>query len=369
MKRGLYIHIPFCKQKCNYCDFASYAGQENLLDAYLGALAHEAALNKEIACKTLYVGGGTPSLLAEHQLHRLAKIIRKNFTPITSFEESTFEANPESLTPAKIAVLRELGFNRLSMGLQSFNDNELKTLGRVHTAGQFLAAYEAARAGGFENINVDLIAGLPGQTLESFTASLRRLTSLRPEHISVYGLQIEEGTPFFARGVVCDQGLMRRMLEETEVQLSGAGYHHYEISNYALPGKEAVHNTNYWQNGEYIGLGCSAASYRNGKRKQNTPNLNDYIFDMENGKTPIVFAERLTGKARVGESLMLALRLLDGVELTPEQTELFGAEIEKHIQNGLLTRVDKKVKLSKEGLYLANEVMRSFVAPFEEPCK
>lgn len=369
MKRGLYIHIPFCKRKCNYCDFASFAGQETQIDAYLGALGHEAALNKEIACRTLYVGGGTPSLLAEHQLHRLAKIIRKNFTPITSYEESTFEANPESLTPSKIATLREVGFNRLSLGLQSFNDDELKTLGRVHNAGQFLAAYQAARAGGFTNINVDLIAGLPGQTLESFTDSLRRLVDLRPEHISVYGLQIEEGTPFFARGVVCDQDLMRRMLEETAAQLTAAGYHHYEISNYALPGKEALHNTNYWQNGEYVGLGCSAASYRNGKRKQNTPDLAEYIFDMESGKTPIVSAERLTGKAREGESLMLAFRQLDGVELTPRQTELFGPEIERHIQNGLLTRADKKVKLSEKGLYLASEVMRSFVAPFEDVCK
>lgn len=369
MKRGLYIHIPFCKQKCNYCDFASYAGQEPQIDAYLGALGHEAALYKEIGCKTLYVGGGTPSLLADHQLRRLAKIIRKNFIAVDSFEESTFEANPESLTPAKIAVLRELGFNRLSMGLQSFNDDELKTLGRVHTAEQFLAAYEAARAGGFTNINVDLIAGQPGQTLASFTDSLRRLLDLRPEHISVYGLQIEEGTPFFARGVVCDQPLMRHMLEQTHTCLTQAGYHHYEISNYALPGKEAVHNTNYWQNGEYLGLGCAAVSYRLGVRRQNTANLAEYIFDMENGKTPIVFSERLHGKARVGEGLMLAFRQLDGVELTPEQTELFGAEIEKHIQNGLLTRADKKVKLSDEGLYLANEVMRSFVAPFEEPCK
>ena len=369
MKRGLYIHIPFCKQKCNYCDFASFAGQELQMDAYLGALAHEAALNKEIACRTLYVGGGTPSLLARHQLHRLAKIIRKNFTPITSFEESTFEANPESITPAKIATLRELGFNRLSLGLQSFNNHELKTLGRVHNAEQFLTAYEAARTGGFENINVDLMAGLPGQTLQSFTDSLRRLIQLRPAHISVYGLQIEEGTPFFARGVVCDQLLMRQMLEATDEQLTAAGYHHYEISNYALPGKEAVHNTNYWQNGEYVGLGCAAASYRNGKRKQNTPDLSEYIFDMENGKTPIVFAERLTGKAREGESLMLAFRQLDGVELTPRQTDFFGTEIEKHVQNGLLMRADKKVKLTKEGLYLANEVMRSFVAPFEDICK
>ncbi len=366
MKRGLYIHIPFCKQKCNYCDFASFAGHEQHIDAYLGALAHEAALYKGVGCATLYVGGGTPSLLAEHQLRRLGKIIRKNFCPVSAFTESTFEANPESLTPAKIAVLRELGFNRLSMGLQSFHDEELKVLGRVHTVSQFLQAYQAARIGGFTNINVDLIAGLPTQTLDSFKEGVEKLLALRPEHLSVYGLQIEEGTPFFARGIVCDQTLMRTMLEWAHERLTQAGYEHYEISNYALPGKQALHNTNYWQNGEYLGLGSSAASYRMGKRRQNVSSLEEYIFCMENGKTPIAFAEHLNGKAKEGETLMLAFRQLDGVALTPQQTALFGAEIEKHIQNGLLTRVDKKVKLTKEGLFLANEVFRSFVAPFED---
>ncbi len=366
MKRGLYIHIPFCKQKCNYCDFASFAGQEQNMDAYLGALAHEAALYKGVGCATLYVGGGTPSLLAEHQLRRLGKIIRKNFCPISNFVESTFEANPESLTPAKIAVLRELGFNCLSIGLQSFNDDELKVLGRVHTVAQFLQAYQAARAGGFININVDLIAGLPTQTLDSFQKGVEQLISLHPEHISVYGLQIEEGTPFSVQGIVCDQDLMRAMLEWAHERLTKAGYEHYEISNYALPGKRALHNTNYWQNGEYLGLGSAAASYRMGKRKQNVASVEEYISCMENGKTPLSFSERLHGKAKEGETLMLAFRQLDGVELTREQTALFGAEIEKHIQNGLLTRANKKVKLTKEGLFLANEVFRSFVAPFED---
>ena len=366
MTRGLYIHIPFCKHKCNYCDFASFSGQENQIDAYLGALAREAALYKGITCHTLYVGGGTPSLLAEHQLRRLGKIINKNFCPISLFTESTLEANPESLTSGKIAVLREMGFNRLSMGLQSFNDNELKILGRVHNAAQFLQAYQAARVGGFDNINVDLIAGLPTQTMATFLDSLQRLIDIRPEHISVYGLQIEEGTPFFEQGVVCDQILMRAMLEKSHELLSQAGYEHYEISNYALPGKRALHNTHYWQNGEYVGLGSAAASYRKGTRCQNTSSMSDYIFCMENGKTPIIFSEHLTGKAKQGETLMLAFRQLDGVELTVEQKSFFGAEFQRHIKNGLLTQTDKKVKLSKEGLYLASEVMRSFVAPFEE---
>lgn len=366
MNRGLYIHIPFCKHKCNYCDFASFAGQENQIDGYLKALAREAALYRGVRCNTLYVGGGTPSLLAEHQLRHLGKIISKNFSPISSFAESTFEANPESLTQAKLSVLKEMGFNRLSMGLQSFRDEELKILGRVHNTAQFLQAYQMARASGFENLNVDLIAGTPLQTLSGFLDSLQHLIDLHPEHISVYGLQIEEGTPFFEQGIVCDQPLMRAMLEETHELLSQAGYEHYEISNYALPGKRALHNTNYWQNGEYLGLGSAAASYRNGTRRQNTSSISDYISCMEHGQPPIVFSEKLTGKAKQGETLMLAFRQLDGVELTSQQKKYFGREISRHIQNGLLTQTNKKVKLSKEGLYLANEVMRSFVAPFDE---
>lgn len=366
MMRGLYIHIPFCKRKCNYCDFASFAGQEQQIDAYLGALSREASLYKGMECNTLYVGGGTPSLLAEHQLRELGKIIRQNFCPITNFTESTFEANPESLTLQKAILLREMGFNRLSMGLQSFNNAELKILGRIHNADQFLQAYQAARDAGFQNINVDLMAGLPTQTLDSFLGSLQQLIKLHPEHISVYGLQIEEGTPFFERGVVCDQNLMRVMLEKTHLQLANAGYEHYEISNYALSGKRALHNTNYWQNGEYLGLGSAAASYCGGIRRQNVSSMSEYMACMKGGKAPIALSEQLTGKAKAGEALMLAFRQLDGIEPTPEQISFFGKEIEKHIQNGLLTRTQKKVKLSEEGLYLANEVMRSFVAPFEE---
>ena len=366
MKRGLYIHIPFCRKKCNYCDFSSFPGQERQIDTYLGALGYEAVLHKEIACRTLYVGGGTPSILGDGQLHRLAKILRKNFWPIPQYQESTFEANPESLTPAKLATLRELGFNRLSLGLQSFNDEELNVLGRVHTAARFLEVYQTARTCGFTNINVDLIAGIPGQTEETFMESLRRVVALEPEHLSVYGLQIEEGTPFFAQGVVCDQDLMRTLLEQARDFLKQSGYHHYEISNFAKPGKESKHNLNYWQNGEYIGLGCGAASHQQGTRRQNTPNLDEYIACMENGKTPIVFFETLRGKAKEGETLMLGFRQTDGVILTPAQEDFFGAEIEKHIRRGLLTPAKKHVKLTDEGLFLANEVFRSFVAPFEE---
>ena len=365
MKTALYIHLPFCKQKCNYCDFASFVGREPLIPAYLTALEKEATLPPALTVQTLYVGGGTPSLLSVPQLRTLCGMVRRWFGSISNLEESTLEANPESLTADKIRLLREAGFNRLSLGLQSFNDKELKTLGRVHGVKTFLRAFEQAREGGFFNINVDLIAGLPDQTAEQFVDGLEKLIALRPEHISVYGLQIEEGTPFYARGVVCDQVLMRRMLEETHWRLQRAGYHHYEISNFALPGYEAKHNTHYWNNGDYIGLGSSAASYINGCRRQNTPDVQEYIRRLEAGESPAVSSETLTGKAREGETLMLGLRKLDGVELTPVQKALFGKEIERHLQRGLLEKDGKKIKLSFEGMFLANEVFCSFVAPFD----
>ncbi len=362
---GLYIHIPFCKQKCNYCDFASFARRENFIDDYLDALSQEAASVRRKSFDTLYVGGGTPSLLTCAQLEKLSTLIEKNFSCVFSCTESTFEANPESLTKEKISLLRAAGFNRFSVGLQSFNDDELKMLGRVHTSADFLRTWENLRACGVQNINVDLIAGLPGQTLEKFLDSLEKLISLSPQHISVYGLQIEEGTPFFERGIVCDQLLMRKMLEETRARLKNAGYHHYEISNFARPGFESKHNLNYWQYGEYVGLGSAAASFVNGVRRQNIPDVQTYIRRIKAHETAVNFSEQLAGKVLEGEKLMVGLRQLDGVEITPVQQEFFGPELEKHIQHGLLVRDGKKVKLSDEGLFLANEVFYSFVAPFE----
>lgn len=365
MSTGLYIHIPFCKQKCKYCDFASFAGREFLLDDYLRALACEAALSPVRRFETLYVGGGTPSLLSLAQLEQLVRLVEDNFGPVKQFAESTLEANPESLTLEKLRFLRSAGFNRLSIGLQSLHDDELRLLGRVHNASAFLRAYEAACKAGFENINVDLIAGLPGQTLEKFNTSLQGVLALAPTHLSVYGLQIEEGTVFFEQGIVCDQLLMRRMLEQTRAQLLAAGFHHYEISNFARRGFEAKHNIHYWQYGPYIGLGSSAVSFTSGRRYQNTPDINAYIHALKTGKSPVVFTEQLTGQAREGEKLMVGLRQLDGVELSPEQEQYFGKEIDKHIQNGLLRRCGKKVQLSEQGLYVANEVFYSFVAPFD----
>ncbi len=363
---GLYIHIPFCRQKCRYCDFASYAGKENLIDTYLQALAAEAARYKGNYFDTLYIGGGTPSLLSVNQLQKLIQIISQNFRLVGDFSESTIEANPESLTREKLDFLRQQGINRLSIGLQSFDDTVLKHIGRIHTVDMFLRAYENARAAGFENINVDLIAGLPGQTKIQFLEGVKKLIALAPQHISVYGLQIEEGTPFAYEGLQADEDLLREELEQIHEDLPKAGYVHYEISNFARAGKESKHNSNYWQNGEYLGLGAAAASYQKGVRRSNTSDLCAYINQIKAGQTATVFSEQLTGQAHEGETILLGLRQLGGICLTANQQNLFAKEIKALKARGLVEQKGNLLKLSKEGLFLANQVFMTFVGPFEK---
>lgn len=369
MSAGLYVHIPFCRQKCRYCDFASFAGLDNLTDAYLSALDKEASFYTGRKFDTLYIGGGTPSMLTDKQLARLCEITGRRFGPVSVFAESTLEANPESLSQEKLRVLKDAGFNRLSLGLQSFEDDTLKRIGRVHDVKTFLAAYDSARKAGFENISVDLIAGLPGQTETDFARGLKRLALLGPEHISVYGLQIEEGTPFYKMGIQTDEDLLRRELERAHFILQEAGFLHYEISNFARPGRQSRHNTNYWLNGEYLGLGSSAASYLGGARRANAPDAGEYISRVNAGRSPAQFTETLRGKAKEGESVMLGLRLLGGVRLTPLQRALFGPEIKDLAARGLVEQNGDLLKLTFEGMFLANQAFMAFVGPFEvEPC-
>ena len=363
---GLYIHLPFCRQKCRYCDFASFAGAEDLIDDYLAALDKEASFYAPARFDTLYVGGGTPSLLSATQLERLCQLITKHFMAVSSFAESTLEANPESCSDDKLAVLKQAGFNRLSLGLQSFDDAVLKRIGRIHDVASFLKAYNAARRAGFENISVDLIAGLPGQSKALFLDGLKKLISLGPEHISVYGLQVEEGTPFYKEGVQSDDDLLREELEQTHFVLQAAGYKHYEISNFARPGRESKHNLNYWQNGEYLGLGSAAASYHNGVRRSNISSLRGYLHCIEGNKPPQEFAECLQGKEKEGEQIMLGLRMLDGVRLTPQQQKMFAREIEELVRRGLVAQKGDFIKLTFEGMFLANQAFMAFVGPFEE---
>lgn len=362
---GLYIHIPFCKQKCGYCDFASFAGLENQMDAYLTALAREAQGYAGARFDTLYIGGGTPSLLSVEQWKKLFEMISENFGAAENVAESTLEANPESLTKEKAVFLKAAGLKRLSIGLQSFDDDTLKRIGRIHTTDMFLRAYEAARAAGFDNINVDLIAGLPGQSETQFLNGLKKLIALKPEHISVYALQVEEGTPFYRAGVVADEDLIRREWEQAHFLLAENGYIHYEISNFARAGFESKHNLNYWDNGQYLGLGSAAASYQHAVRRSNVPSVGEYIARLQNGKSPTDFEEHLTGKAAAGEQIMLGLRKLGGVRLSAQQQALFSSEIQDLQARGLVEQNGDLLKLTFEGMFLANQAFMAFVGPFE----
>ncbi|MBQ7909146.1 MAG: radical SAM family heme chaperone HemW [Elusimicrobiaceae bacterium] len=362
---GLYIHIPFCRQKCRYCDFASFACQESLTDSYLCALDTEASFYSNQKFETLYIGGGTPSILSANQLDVLCEIITRRFAPISSFAESTVEANPESLTTEKLKLLKQLGINRLSLGLQSMNDDVLKRIGRLHDVNTFLSAYDHAREAGFENISIDLIAGLPNQDEKDFLEGLQKVLALGPQHLSVYGLQVEEGTPFYREGIQTDDDLVRRELEKTHFLLQEAGFVHYEISNFALSGYESKHNLAYWKNEEYLGLGSAAASLQKGERRSNTTDLTEYLRRMRFGLSAVEFSEKLTGKAKEGEEIMLGLRMLGGVCLSPQKKTLFSSEIDSLCRSGLVTLEGDLLKLTFEGMFLANQAFMAFVGPFD----
>ena len=362
--QGLYIHIPFCVSKCVYCDFASFASIKRLRLPYLKALKRELLIQKKhyknFEPKTLYIGGGTPSFLSAAQIKFLFTSI---YGCYKNFKEITFEANPESLTLPKIKLLKKLGVNRLSLGLQSTFDKHLKTLGRAHNFETFLRAYTQAKKY-FDNINVDLIAGLPNQTLAEFKESVKQLLYLKPQHISVYGLQVEVGTPLYKTGYECDDNLTRKMLESAENILQKAGFVHYEISNFSLPKYESKHNINYWLNGNYLGCGSAAASYMKGVRFQNTADVKEYIKSLAKAKIPTVFEEKLQGKAKVGEEILLKFRMLNGFKPTQKMLKYFGKEFKILLDKKLIINNGKLLKLSEEGKYFANAVFRYFVEPF-----
>ncbi|MFA6319114.1 MAG: radical SAM family heme chaperone HemW [Elusimicrobiota bacterium] len=361
---GLYIHVPFCSGKCGYCDFVSYPGRGGSVGRYLSALEAEARMRPGLRPTTLYVGGGTPTELSAHELGRLLDLVRRRY-PGASFEEATVEANPESLTHEKAAALRRGGVTRLSLGLQTTDDRLLGRIGRRHRFADFLRAFQLARSAGFA-LSVDLMFGLPGQSLAGFRRSLAAVLDLRPEHVSAYGLDVHEDTPFGRLGVSHDEDLGREMFELGIELLTGAGYHHYEISNFALPGRECRHNRIYWENGDYLGLGPAAASHLGGERSTNIPDLDDYCEAALHGKRPVGQRETLSGKEKLGETLMLGLRLINGTALGPEARADFGPELDSLRRRRLIVVEDGRMRLSREGLFLANVVAREFVAPFAE---
>lgn len=350
---SLYIHIPFCVRKCGYCDFLSAPADEKARDRYVQALLMEIERYRgtetaDRKIKTLYIGGGTPSTLSVKQLECIMQKIKCTFN-FHGDMETSMEMNPGTASKEKCRALYQMGINRLSIGLQSTNDMELKTLGRIHSYEDFINTYTWCREAGFQNINVDLMAALPYQTVESYTTGLRKIIRLAPEHISAYSLILEEGTPFYQKyNSGCyplpDEEQERLMYRETEQILAQAGYERYEISNYAKKGYACRHNLVYWQGGDYLGLGLGSSSYMDGVRFHNTTDFNTYV----NQGTYVEDREELSVQAKMEEFMFLGLRVIAGVSGTEFEKrfgktmeDVYGDVLRKHEEEGLL-QIERK---------------------------
>lgn len=381
---SLYVHIPFCTAKCGYCDFNSYAGQDHLIPAYDQALERELRLwARSLGSRpvsTVYFGGGTPSLTPIEELARVAGVIRECFSLEPDVEWS-LEANPGTVNEAYLRGLRELGVNRLSFGVQSFDDIELKALERIHTADDVRREVAAARVAGFDNLNLDLIFGLPGQTLDAWRRNLEEALRLEPEHLSAYALTVEEGTALarnVARGRTPppDPDRQADMYELTQEILASAGYQHYELSNWAKPGRQCRHNLVYWRNGEYLGVGAGAHSYLDGVRFANERLPSRYLAAVNEtwessqagGPTTmrqVASVEREPVEMQMAETAILGLRLIEGVDLAAFERrfgrrfeDVYATELPELFGYGLLERAEGHIRLTARGRLLGNEVFQ-----------
>jgi oxygen-independent coproporphyrinogen-3 oxidase len=374
---GLYVHVPFCVRKCSYCDFYSLAQPPDRAapDAarYLAALEVElASLPPGFVPETIFFGGGTPTELATADLSRLLAMVRRRVDP-GRVREWTCESNPGTLTPEKAELLRASGVNRVSLGVQSFDPENLRFLGRIHTAEEAVAGFRLLRACGFGNVNLDLIFGIPGSSQETLRRDLETLAALGPEHASCYCLIFEEGTPLARMRA---QGLVREVAEEDELAqyalarevLARAGYRHYEISNFARPGRECRHNLLYWGAGEYVGVGPSAHSHWGGARWGNVKSLVLWTERLLAGRPARDFEERLEPEARAREALVMGLRRTDGVERAAFRAEtgfdyaaLRGREIERLAGLGLLEEAGGRLRLTERGLFVSDAVFAELV--------
>ncbi len=363
----LYIHIPFCIRKCIYCDFTSIPYDPELAGRYGGALSTELRLNRDFAgeLKTVYIGGGTPSLMPEDFFAGLFACIRDVFA-IAPSPEITVEANPGAISGSKIRTLISLGVNRASLGVQSLHDEELRTLGRIHTAAEAEGSVKALKDLGVENISLDLMYGIPGQTLKTWSDTLRRITDLAPSHISAYELTPEEKTPLSGllkagRLMLPDEGLVLEMYDYAIDFLSSRGYEHYEISNFALPGSKCRHNINYWDRGEYIAAGAGAHSFLRGVRSKNTPNVRAYIERLESGMSPIIKSSPVTNLEGIREFIFLGLRKREGISLKNDVIK--GAAIvpaaKDLLNRGYLEIEGARMRLTRKGIVLSNSVLVS----------
>lgn len=366
----LYIHIPFCVRKCAYCDFLSAPGSEEAKASYTEALLREieAVKTEKREVSSIFVGGGTPSALSPSLMGDIFEKIHKSFS-VAPDAEITIEANPGTLSNEKLFLYRNVGINRLSLGLQSPEAAELKSLGRIHTYEEFLESFSLAREAGFQNINVDLMCALPDQTYEGWVRNLRKVAALHPEHISAYSLIIEEGTPFAKRKLnLPDEDTEYRMYEDTAGILAEYGYEQYEISNYAKKDLACQHNVGYWTRKEYLGLGLGAASLWGNQRFSNTSDFSLYLNNSGFPEKIRGDRETLSLEAEMSEFMFLGLRMTKGVSKA-EFLEGFGVSIEsvygkvldKYKSVGLLEETEGRIFLTRAGIHVSNGVMAEFL--------
>lgn len=372
---SLYIHVPFCVKKCAYCDFLSFASDDQTIEQYVVALIDEIIVQgsrNKFKIRTVFIGGGTPTVLNAEQLNRITDAIEDGFDFVDDYE-FTIEMNPKTLNTDMLDWLKNSPVNRISIGLQSTHNHLLKTLSRIHSYEEFYDCYKALRNIGVTNINIDLMSGLPNQTEEEWEETLRTIIDLSPEHISAYSLIVEESTPFYELyeedalnlpGEVQD----REMYHRTKALLAEAGYERYEISNYSKPGKECRHNVVYWTNGSYIGIGLGSASYVEGDRFKNTSDMKLYLAGSKDIDSIRVLEQKHEVKYEMEEAMFLGLRLIEGVSYS-ELIERFGnlfietyeVVIKEHIDNGLLELEGDRLQLTDRGIDLSNQVFSSFI--------
>ena len=377
MNLGLYLHIPYCLHKCGYCDFNSHPENQvesvHYVEALLKELKFYSTTLKSYNVPTIFMGGGTPTILPPSQLKKILDTVRQSFN-LTPDCEITIEANPATIKLETLQEIHAAGYNRISIGVQSFDEKELQLLERVHNEKEIHSTVHRARSANFENLSMDLMFALPDQSTVKWQSHLKQATAKNPDHLSTYNLTIEPATAFFKlheKGKLClpHEDIQLEMYKTTIQVLEDAGYSQYEISNFSKPGMESQHNINYWNNGEYLGVGAGASSYLNGERSKNINLPSIYIREIETKASAIHTREHLEPLQAMGETLMLGLRLLKGVSIDVFENrfqvsfqKVYGKAVESLLNQELITLNENRIALSRKGLFLADSVILKFMA-------
>lgn len=367
----LYVHIPFCVRKCQYCDFLSGPSDEETKDRYIEALLKEiraAEHTEDYEIVSVFIGGGTPSALKAEAIASIMRTLQEQFF-FCEDAEVTIEANPGTVDLEKLTIYRNVGINRLSLGLQSTDAEELKLLGRIHSYEEFLKSYEWAREAGFSNINIDLMFAIPGQTGEAWRQHLYQVAELNPEHISAYSLIIEEGTPFAEQNLdLPDEDTEYQMYEDTAEILERYGYRQYEISNYAKQGYMCRHNAGYWQRREYLGFGLGASSLYGGMRFSNTHQMQEYLKESRNPDQIRKDVTVLSRNEQIEEFMFLGLRMTEGISekkfeenFDARLMDVYGDILQKYEETGFMEHIETKWRLTRKGIHVSNHILADFL--------